>query len=271
MLNAVSSSGGASTMSIVATSGRFQVGRVFSNAMGTLSRNAAALIVLALGLGFLPGLLNDWLVLSDLTQQTPRTPYGVFASPLYWLSLLISILAYSVLSVAVTYITVVDLDGRRPESAVTVATALRRALPLFAVSLLFGLAVAIGFALLIVPGLMLLTMWSVAGVCLVAERTGIIESFSRSRTLTKGSRWQIFGIFVILVIISAAINFLLALVLGGGFSGAASGPNVVLAGLRVVVGAIFTLVFAVIMAATYVELRTIKEGASTTNLARIFA
>jgi hypothetical protein len=37
------------------------------------------------------------------------------------------------------------------------------------------------------------------------------------------------------------------------------------------IGAIETLVIAVVIAAIYVELRTAKEGASTTSLAAIFA
>ena len=66
-------------------------------------------------------------------------------------------------------------DGRRDHS---VAELLRSVSPVFwqllGVSILFGIGVAIGFVLLIVPGLILLTIWSVVAPVTVLERPGVV-------------------------------------------------------------------------------------------------
>jgi hypothetical protein len=148
------------------------------------------------------------------------------------------------------------------------ATALRCAVPLFGLFVLWVLGVALATLLLIVPGLILLTMWLVAPVSLVVERTGIMASFGRSRALTKGSRWQIFGIFIVLILASMAVRALLAPVVGTTDGGL---PTLSFAVADAVVSGVASLVLTVVVAAIYVELRTVKEGASTANLAAIFA
>lgn len=53
--------------------------------------------------------------------------------------------------------------------------------PLIAAGILAGIGIAVGFVLLIVPGLFLLTIWAV----IVIERRGISDAFGRSRQLVK--------------------------------------------------------------------------------------
>src|SRR4051812_12945750 len=65
-------------------------------------------------------------------------------------------------------------------------------LPLIAVSFLAGIGIAIGLVLLIVPGLFLLTIWSVVAAVTVVERPGVFPAFARSRELVRGYGWQVF-------------------------------------------------------------------------------
>ena len=80
--------------------------------------------------------------------------------------------------------------------------------PLVAVSILFGLGVGIGFILVIIPGLILLVIWSVVAPVTVLERPGVFAAFSRSRELVRGNGWNVFGVivsvFVIVFLISIA-------------------------------------------------------------------
>ena len=64
-----------------------------------------------------------------------------------------------------------------------------------------GLAVGIGFLLLIVPGVILLVMFSVAVPACVVERLGAFASLRRSASLTTGCRWQLFGLYVLLFLL----------------------------------------------------------------------
>jgi len=63
--------------------------------------------------------------------------------------------------------------------------------------ILAGIAIAIGFVLIIVPGLILLTIWAVIAPSIVVEDRGVFEAFARSRELVRGHAWQVFGASVL--------------------------------------------------------------------------
>jgi hypothetical protein len=104
-------------------------------------------------------------------------------------------------------------DGRRDNS---VADLLRSVKPVFwplvAVSILFGLGVGIGFVLLIIPGLILLTIWCVVAPVTVLERPGVFAAFGRSRELVRGNGWQVFGVIVIVFLIVLGVSILAGIV-----------------------------------------------------------
>jgi hypothetical protein len=110
------------------------------------------------------------------------------------------------------------LDGRRDQ---TIGGLFRSAGPvvgtLIVVGILAGIAIAIGLVLLIIPGLILITIWAVVVPVVVIERTGVFESFGRSRELIKGHGWQVFGILVLLFIAAFIVQILIAAILGGVF------------------------------------------------------
>jgi hypothetical protein len=99
-------------------------------------------------------------------------------------------------------------DGRRDNTAGELFGSVSPVLvPLIAVSILAGLGIGIGFVLLIVPGLVLLTFWSVAAPVVVIERPGVFAAFGRSRELVRGYGWPVFGtvVLVFLLVIAASI------------------------------------------------------------------
>jgi hypothetical protein len=69
--------------------------------------------------------------------------------------------------------------------------------------ILAGIGIAIGFVLLIVPGLILLTWWCLIVPVIVLEGKRVGESFGRSRELVRGHAWTVFGIIIITVLLSA--------------------------------------------------------------------
>jgi hypothetical protein len=109
-------------------------------------------------------------------------------------------------------------DGRRDNTAGELFGSVSPVLvPLIAVSILAGLGIGIGFILLIVPGLVLLTFWSVAAPVVVIERPGVFAAFGRSRELVRGYGWPVLAtvVLVFLLVIAASIAAaLLGVVLG---------------------------------------------------------
>jgi hypothetical protein len=104
-------------------------------------------------------------------------------------------------------------DGRRDSSLgelfASVAPVL---LPLIGLAFVAGIGIAIGFVLLIVPGLFLLTIWSVAAPVIVIERAGVFSALGRSRRLVRGNGWPVFGVIMLVFLINVAVNIVAALI-----------------------------------------------------------
>ena len=63
----------------------------------------------------------------------------------------------------------------------------------------------IGFILIIVPGLILITIWSVAAPVVVLENPGVFAALRRSRELVRGNGWQVFGVILVLYIVVGVV------------------------------------------------------------------
>jgi hypothetical protein len=68
-------------------------------------------------------------------------------------------------------------------------------------SILASIGIAIGLALIIVPGLILLTFWSLIVPWIVVGGAGAFESFGRSWRTVRGYAWNVFGTFVVVFLI----------------------------------------------------------------------
>ena len=85
--------------------------------------------------------------------------------------------------------------------------------PIVGVSILAGLGIVVGLALLIVPGLYLLTIWSMIIPAVVLERKGVFEAFGRSRELVRGNGWPVFGVIVSTILLLIVTGIVLGIVL----------------------------------------------------------
>lgn len=130
---------------------------------------------------------------------------------LRFVALLVSLIATTLFTGMVVEL-VADLrDGRRDSSA---GQLLRTVSPvigqLIFVAIVAGVGVVIGLIFLIVPGLILITVWSLVAPVVVIERPPGLQALGRSRELVRGNGWQVFGVIfildVLIVIIAAAIE-----------------------------------------------------------------
>jgi hypothetical protein len=89
-------------------------------------------------------------------------------------------------------------DGRADRSVMETYRAVQPRLPTaIAAGILAGIGVAIGLVLLIVPGLILLTIWSMLIPVIVIEGKSVGESFTRSREVVRGNGWNVFGLILL--------------------------------------------------------------------------
>jgi hypothetical protein len=128
----------------------------------------------------------------------------VFGLLLGWLGLVIGALA-SIVGTFWLQGALVEAvrDVRDGKQDLTIGEMFQRVQPrlpaLIVAGILAGLGIALGLVLLIVPGLFLLTIWSLIVPTIVLEGKSAGESFGRSRELVKGNGWSVFGVIVITI------------------------------------------------------------------------
>ena len=127
--------------------------------------------------------------------------------------------------------------------------------PVIVVAILFAIGVAIGLVLIIIPGLILLTIWSVAIPVTVVERPGIFAAFGRSRRIVKGNGWQVFGTILLVWLIAIVVGAL------GGLLASAFG-GVIGALIVAIVSALIAPVIALTAALIYFALADAKQPAA---------
>lgn len=161
------------------------------------------------------------------------------------------------------------LQGNKASFLACLMQGLRRIVPIIIIAVITTLLVGIGMILLIVPGIIIALMICLAIPVLMVENPGTLASLSRSRELTKGSRWRLFGLLLLAFIVTSIIGFVvplpfdLLLPLEGplSFLGTVVG---------IAVQVFITVFFAVLLGVAYHDLRVAKEGVSTEQLAAVF-
>ncbi len=182
----------------------------------------------------------------------------VVASPaLALLALLVSLVATMLFTGMVVEL-VADLqDGRRDSSASQLLRAVTPVLGrLILVGVVAGVCVVIGFVVVIIPGLILLTIWAVAAPVVVLERPPGLRALGRSRELVRGNGLAVFGVIFVMVILVGLVAG--AIEIGADSAGAGAGLVA-----RVVLGVLTAPLSALSAAVLYFDLRRIAGGESS--------
>lgn len=247
------------------------IGRMFQRALSTIRHNPLLTIMLAFLFGALPGMLTgipqSWLT-DDLAGSGDAVFWGIFAL-FYFLGGIIASLTLAFQTRA----TIAKTEGRRATFAECGKAGSAVLLPALGVGVIASLAITVGLFMLIAPGLIMLTLWSVAIPALVEEKKGVLASLTRSLHLTRGARAKIFGLMLVLFTASFFVSVVIEIVTGEWGSRAMmtayTNPTYLL--LSAVSGTLLTAIYGAVQASLYVELRDWKDGPATHNLEQIFA
>jgi hypothetical protein len=165
------------------------------------------------------------------------------------ISLLIGLVASMLFTGMVVELVADVQDGRRDSTPRKLLSAVTPVLgQLIIVGIVAGVGELIGFILIIVPGLVLLTIWSVAAPVVVLERPPGLQALGRSRELVRGNGWQVFGVVCVLDI----LVMIVAAIIDGGADSASTGAGIV---VTVVVGILAAPLSALAAAVLYFDLR----------------
>jgi hypothetical protein len=148
-------------------------------------------------------------------------------------------------------------DGRRDSSVEDLVRSTGPViLPLIGAGIFAGIAIGLGLVLFVVPGLILLTLWAVVAPVIVVERTGIFEAFGRSRALVRGNAWQVFGVIVVVFLITVVAGIVLTAI-GVALSDTAAMRIV----FNVLASTATAPIGALVASVIYFGLREIEQGA----------
>ena len=130
-------------------------------------------------------------------------------------------LIVSAVSEAATVIAVSNLQLGRPASVTDSFSRVKgHVLGVVGISFLVSMAAGFGFFAIIVPGVILLIIWSLAVPVKVLENKGVFDSMSRSVELTKGDWGRIFVIGLLILALKFGVSSLLQwpVLIAAGFS-----------------------------------------------------
>jgi uncharacterized membrane protein len=257
---------------------RLSISNVLSGTFSTIGSNPLATLGVAFLLGVLPTQIFSYALIGGAVMSAAQiftTPGGI---ALYCALIGVSVLCSMLVQATLVRVTVAYARDEQVSIAACLGASLSKILPLLGLTILMTIALAVATLLLIVPGIILYIMWCVATPVLVAENAGIFEALGRSGELTKGNRWRIFGLFLLLVI----MLWIFAAIIGVVFvtTGLVTGAAAALASgalpitymiVNAVSNTLMTAVFGTLVARLYVDLRMANEGPMTDALADVFA
>jgi hypothetical protein len=246
------------------------VGEIIGTAFEIYRRNASQLLmivaIIVVPLSILNFLLVDVVLAPRITKTVSVTGQTIrVVDRSFWLFVLGALIAAAIGVIINAILQAALLRGAAQASlgdTVDVQTSYRWGLRRFGsvllVSLLVGLSVGVGFILLIVPGLFLLVMFSVAVPAMVVEDARGRAAMKRSWGLVKGQFWHTAGVIAVAFLITIVVSAIL---------GAIGGDNKTLSLIFDTLGRIIVAPFsAVVTVLLYLDLRARRETLTASQL-----
>jgi MFS family permease len=254
------------------------IARVLGQTFTSIGHHWRTLLILVVPLAVIPALLSGLLmnglvtVAGQLKPVATSNPTQILQS-VGWLLVVylpLGLILQPLFESSASWTVWAGEAGEQPNVSTALRAAGRQLGWVILASFLRGLLIMLGWIILIVPGIMVWLAFCLTLPACVAEKRNAIEAMNRSRDLTRGHRWSLFLLFVVLVVVAAIPSFV-ATAVGTLAAFAAPGVGVIIrAGLNAVVGGFSATLIAAGIGCAYVELRTLKEGGGA-KVAEVFA
>jgi hypothetical protein len=190
---------------------KLSISSIITRSFTTLKDNFAAFFMISILMKVITLLLMMAFGVYDLMKigvmspaDMAQTPGGLFGS---YASIMLAAIAPSMLALGmITVGTVAYLQGDPTTIGDCIKQGLQKSIPLVLLGLITGFAVSFGMMLLIIPGLIILAVWFVAGPVLMVENSGVIKSLTRSMALTTDARGIIIALVALIFIVSLVVS-----------------------------------------------------------------
>ena len=174
--------------------GKLNVGAVFSQALATLQSKLLFFVFTGLMVGVASLVGDDG------------------GGPLVLIGILLTLVVGAVAQILTVRATTGPLGADAgAEFVPAIQAALPKFVPVFLTSLLVQVLVSLGMFFLIVPGVFLAVMLLVSTIACILEDRSPVEALKRSRELTRGNRWRVLGLVLILALLVIGTGLLVAI------------------------------------------------------------
>jgi len=251
---------------------RFIFGAVFDRFFKLFGENAGLFCIIGL-IGNVVPILAASSCLDAYLHLLPNGWAGRFqnmTTQSFWIIVPVSIGVGAVNLIALSMITetaILRAVGKEANLGKIFIHGLTNILPLFAQYIQVGLTVGLGFILLVIPGIFwAICTWVAVPAYVGQPGLGISGAYTKSFELTRGHRWSLLLIGLVLIIVKyIAVSGLSRLLLWLGLPDMTR--HLIMAGYA----ALATLIDNVFTVAIYVTLREGKDRLSPANAAEVFS
>ncbi|MBV7256441.1 hypothetical protein KCG44_06535 [Pacificimonas sp. WHA3] len=248
----------------------FDIGRVVTRMFMTIRDNPGPFAIVSVALGALPLILYMFFTYEYMMRANFRElglVGGIFG--------FLAALCPAIMGIACIEMTAQSADRGNIDLGAVLKRSLTALLPIMVHMLLWMLGFYAGLLLLLVPGIMIACMWSVSFPALIIERRGIIGSFGRSQALTKGARWKVFALYVLIIVFwiaQSAIDTLLTVSLTDMLLFQEQlNISMTFKIVSPIVSTLSYVLYGVLLGSMFIELRNAAEGPKMDTLRDVFA
>jgi hypothetical protein len=199
------------------------IGEVFSKTFDLYRRDFVKYLVIFLVVEAIIGVLTALVTRAFVLPTLPANPTsqdifnwlpGFFTALFYLvaLSIIVAFVFYPLADGSSIKMASQAIDKGKVDLGVSVRFIISKLPWIWALSIITGIIIGLGFIALIVPGIILAIMFCLAIPVLLIENTGVLESMSRSRKLV-GQRWlKTFALGLVLIIILGIASVIVGLI-----------------------------------------------------------
>ncbi len=254
------------------------VGELIDGGFQVMKRNLATLVKISAAIVIPAQIITVLVNLSSQPDPSRITSTDAFGNTRFDFSnfrvtvggavvvLVISLIAQTIASGALTTAVSSDYLGTAADSATALRTAFNRFWPLLASGILAGMGMIFGFLACLIPGIFLAVAWSVATPALVVENLGPGRALSRSMQLVKPRFWPTLGCRVLLYLMTVIPGTIIAIPATFATNG---DTRIIVSGiLSMLISLLITPFSAATLVLLYFDLRVRSEGFDLQLLAR---
>jgi hypothetical protein len=196
-------------------------GEIFSKTFDLFRRDFGKYFVLFAVVEVVINVLNALLSHVFVIHTLPSSPtaqqvvsyFGAFA-PLALLTFVLTIVFFPIAQGSAIKMASEQVETGKTDLGAMVRFTASKLLSIWALSIIVGIIVVLGFIALIIPGIILAIMFALSFPVLLIEGKGVLDSMSRSRALVSNRWLKTFAVFLVLAIIVGIASAIASLISG---------------------------------------------------------